>query len=42
MAALSLALDGLALPMITDLVGWKGYLWATAKQGWGKSWLVVG
>lgn len=42
LAALSLVLDGLAIPMITDTAGWKGYLWATSKQGWGNSWLVAG
>jgi hypothetical protein len=34
LAALELVLEGQGLPLITELAGWKGYLWATSKAGW--------
>ena len=37
LTALTIVLEGLALPLITELAGWKGYLFATAKQGWAST-----
>ena len=37
LTALTIVLEGLALPLITELVGWKGYLFATSKQGWAST-----